>query len=140
MAYRLKEKGFTNVTILEKSNRVVGKAEMFTYRDTTIPLAVLLYTSVYNETLLPLLRQFGIKKPNDDAFAANYATFWPVNNDSKPATNFSSGSPPTKPMIAQVKKAIHKYVELFSQFFGQLNNRYGVSWIKCLNITKKPRF
>ena len=127
MAYRLKQKGFTNVTILEKSNRIGGKAELFTYRDTIIPLSCNFYTSVYNETLLPLLRRFGIKKPNDGVFTANYATFWPVNNDSEPATNFSSGSPPTKPMIYQVKKALEKYEELFYQFFGQLNNRYGVS-------------
>ena len=137
MSYLLKKKGFTNVTILEKSNRIGGKAELFTYRDTKIPLAVLSYTSVYNETLLPLLRLFGIKKPNDSAFNYKYATYWPVNNDSKPATNYPSGSPPTKPMIYQVKKALEKYEELFYQFFGQLNNRYGVSWIKYLNITKK---
>ena len=33
MAHRLKEKGFTDVTILEKSNRVGGKAESFEYRE-----------------------------------------------------------------------------------------------------------
>ena len=137
MSYRLKKKGFTNVTILEKSNQIGGKAEIFTYRDTTIPLAVVFYTSVYNETLLPLLRHFGIKKPNDDVFTGNYTTFWPVNNDSKPATNFPSGSPPTIQQVEQVMIAFLKYEELFSQFFGQLNNRYGVSWIKYLNITKK---
>ena len=133
MSYRLKKKGFTNVTILEKSNRIGGKAETFTYRDTTIPLAVVFYTSIYNETLLPLLRHFGMKKPNDDVFTGNYTSFWPVNNDSKPASNFPSGSPPTIQQVEQVMIAFLKYEELFSQFFGQLNNRYGVSWIKYLN-------
>ena len=137
MSYRLKKKGFTNVTILEKSNRIGGKAETFTYRDTKIPLAVCCYTSMYNETLLPLLRHFGIKKPNDDDYLLKYTTFWPVNNDSKPATNFSSGSPPTIQQVEQVMIALLKYEELFSQFFGRLNNKYGVSLIKYLNITKK---
>ena len=135
MAYRLKEKGFTNVTILEKSNRVGGKAETFTYRDTTIPLAVLLYTSVYNETLLPLLRRF--KFPlQDDASIDDFASFWPVNNDSIPATNSSR----TIEEEAKILEAIYEYIKLFYKFFGRLNNSYGVSWIKCLNITKKLRF
>ena len=126
MSYGLKLKGFTDVTILEKSNRIGGKAELFTYRDTKTPLAAISYTSVYNETLLPLLRHFGFAL-NDSGFNANYTTFWPVNNDSIPATNFSSGSPPTPPEIEQIKEALYKYEELFLQFFGQLNNSYGVS-------------
>ena len=134
MAYGLKEKGFTNVTILEKSNRVGGKAETFTYRDTTIPLAVLLYTSVYNETLLPLLRRFNFSL-QDDASIDDFASFWPVNNDSINAIN-SSTTPGEDVKIAE---AIAGYAILFKQFFGDLNNSYGVSWIKCLNITKKPR-
>ena len=123
MSYLLKKKGFTNVTILEKSNRIGGKAETFTYRDSMFTLSVVLYNSAYNETLLPLLRHFGIKKPDDDLFLADYATYWPVNNDSKSAT-FLSGSPQ---QVEQVMIALLKYEELFSQFFGQLNNRYGVS-------------
>ena len=134
LAYRLKEKGFKNVTILEKSNRVGGKAETFTYRDTTIPLAVLLYTSVYSETLLPLLRQFNFTL-QDDAPIANFASYWPVNNDSINATNSISTTPWDDLEIA---KALAIYEYYFLKFFGTLNNRYGVSWIKCLNIKKKP--
>ena len=141
MAYGLKEKGFTNVTILEKSNRVGGKAETFTYRDTTIPLAVLLYTSVYNETLLPLLRKFGIKTPHDDAPIGDFATCWPVNNDSIHATKCSLGSSlswwATKEEEAKIFLAYWIYYGIFYEFFGHLNNRYGVSWIKCLNIHNK---
>ena len=132
MSYRLKEKGFTNVTILEKSNRVGGKAETFTYRDTTIPLAVLLYTSVYSETLIPLLKNF--KFPlQDDAYIAAFASIWQVNNDSIPAANSSTSLEED----ARIVIAYGIYYGIFYDFFGHLNNRYGVSWIKCLNITKK---
>ena len=132
MAYRLKKKGFKNVTILEKSNRVGGKAETFTYRDTTIPLAVLLYTSVYSETLIPLLKKFKFSL-QDDAYIADFASIWPVNNDSIHAVNSSTSWKED----FEIGIAYLIYYGIFYEFFGHLNNRYGVSWIKCLNIHNK---
>ena len=39
MAYKLKQRGYQNVTIIEKSPRIGGKAETFYYRQSEIPLS-----------------------------------------------------------------------------------------------------
>ena len=59
MAYELKQKGFTDVTILERSNRIGGKGEHFQYRGFKHPMSIVLWTSDYKQTLIPLLKKYG---------------------------------------------------------------------------------
>ena len=62
MAYSLKKLGFTDVTILERTNRIGRKAEHFQYRGTKHPLSVVFWTNDYRNTLVPLLEEFGLLK------------------------------------------------------------------------------
>ena len=58
MAYLLKQKGFTDVTILEKSNRVGGMVEHVDLRGTRITFHIW-NDRYYQKTLIPLLKKFG---------------------------------------------------------------------------------
>ena len=59
MAYSMKKMGFTDVTLLERSDRIGGKGEHVEYRDMKHPLTIVLWASDYEDTLEPLLGEFG---------------------------------------------------------------------------------
>ena len=58
MAYSLKMKGFKDVTILERSDRIGGKGENFQYRSIHHFLSLAFWTSDYKDDLVPLLKKF----------------------------------------------------------------------------------
>ena len=59
MAYLLREKGFNDVTVIEESNRIGGKANSLPVRGTKQQVSVVYWTNDYNDTLLPLLEKYG---------------------------------------------------------------------------------
>ena len=127
MAYELKQKGYTDVTILERSNRVGGKAENFFYRKAIMTMSVVLWNSDYATTLVALMEKFGIKE-EDDSNVINPApqyVYWPVNNDSVPASNRASVVTPQ--MQVAVFQALNKYIDLHQEYFGIYGSAYGVS-------------
>ena len=128
MAYELKQRGYTNVTILERSWRVGGKAETFFYREAEMPMAVVLWTSDYTTTLLPLLEKFGLKE-EDDSNVMNPSgqnMFWPANNDSIPA--FDPVTLVTPQLLGAILQALNKYTDLHQEYFGLYGKEYGVSF------------
>jgi hypothetical protein len=79
MAYHLKQKGFTNVTILEKSNRVGGKVDHMDLRGTRMTWH-LWNSRHYNKTLVPLLDKFGFGP--DIIQKSREILVWPTNDAS----------------------------------------------------------
>ena len=83
MAYSLKKLGFTDVTILERTNRIGRKAEHFQYRGTKHPLSVVFWTNDYRHTLVPLLEEFGLLKDGSKG-GDGRTSFWLTNDRSVP--------------------------------------------------------
>ena len=129
MAYELKQKGYTDVTILERSNRVGGKAENFFYRKAVMTMSAALWNSDYATTLIPLMEKFGIKEV-DDSNVINPVPqyiYWPFNNDSVPA--FNPRSLVTPEMQMSTFKALNEYIDLHQEYFGTYGSNYGVCYI-----------
>ena len=82
MAYLLKKDGYTDVTILEKSRRIGGKADFVEARHTKNPVsATFWYPSSYKDTLIPLLDEFGFLE--DARFINRDLLFmWPSNSST----------------------------------------------------------
>ena len=80
MAYLLKQKGFTNVTILEKSNRVGGMVEHVDLRGTRMTFHIW-NDRYYQKTLIPLLNKFGFA-PDFVNVTRGDTVFWPTNDAS----------------------------------------------------------
>ena len=120
MAYELKQRGYTDVTILERSNRVGGKAETFSYRNTEHSLSVVFWTREYENTLVPLLEKYGL----DDFIIPTPFAFWPLNNDSIPFIDLTEPLP--LPQLTAILTALDKYVDLHHDLFGIYNYDYGV--------------
>ena len=97
MAYLLKQKGFTNVTILEKSNRVGGMVDHVDLRGTRMTFH-LWSSRYYNKTLVPLLDKFGFG-PDIIQKSRDQTLFWPTNDanvrreKSCPPLAFQSSKP-----------------------------------------------
>lgn len=124
MAYKLKQRGYQNVTILEKSPRIGGKAETFYYRQSEIPLSAALWDADYKDTLVPLLEHHGMLKSNGDDFCPNAQLFtWPANNDSIPAFNTFEDQAKE---VESVLNALTRYTDLHQELFGTYNHRYGL--------------
>ena len=128
MAYELKQKGYTDVTIVERSNRVGGKAETFFYRQAEMPLAVVLWTSEYADTLVPLLEKFGVIEDYDSDVITNPASqnrYWLLNDPSSPA--FNPTDVVTIEGLVTTLEAVDHYVDLHQEYLGIYSNEYGVS-------------
>lgn len=67
MAWALKSMGYSDVTILEKSNRIGGKSATYEAKGTKQILTTVFWTNDYNQTMVPLFKQFGML--DDDAYA-----------------------------------------------------------------------
>ena len=129
MAYSLKKLGFTDVTILERSNRIGGKGEHFQYRGIKHPMSILLWTSAYKTTLEPLLQQFGFleQEARSDRFsfllsnelpsveASEYVILWVMKN-----LNI------TYPNMARLRilQDLDKYTDIHQDLFGTY--KYGL--------------
>ena len=124
MALKLKQRGYQNVTIVEKSPRIGGKAETFYYRQYEIPLAIALWSANYKDTLVPLLEQYGLLKHNGDDLCPNAQLFtWPANNDSTPAFNTFKDQAKE---VESVLNALTRYTDLHQNLFGTYDHRYGL--------------
>jgi len=82
MAYLLKQKGFTNVTILEKSNRVGGLVGHVDLRGTRMTYHIW-NDRFYQKTLVPLLDKFGFG-PDIVNTTRDHTLFWPTNDANIP--------------------------------------------------------
>jgi hypothetical protein len=79
MAYELKKLGYEDVTILEKNDYVGGKSINLKYRGIIQGLTSIIYTTDYEDTLIPLLDKFGL---NDITYGSfDGLVTWPENND-----------------------------------------------------------
>ena len=124
MASKLQQKGYQNVTIVEKSPRIGGIAETFYYRQSEIPLSVVIWHLDYKYTLVPLLEHYGLLKSNDDDFCPNPQLFtWPANNDSIPAFNTFEDQAKE---VESVLNALTRYNDLHEELFGAYNHGYGL--------------
>ena len=80
MAYLLKEKGFSNVNIIEKSNRIGGKAITMPVRGTKQQISVAFWDANYNDTLVPLMEKFGLLEDGTSTVEPESRIIWPQNN------------------------------------------------------------
>ena len=83
MGYLLKQSGFTDVTIIEKTNRIGGKGEHFQYRGAKHPLSIVLWNEEYRQTLIPLLQKFGLLT-NGEVSGYDRTGYWLTNDRSVP--------------------------------------------------------
>ena len=128
MAYSLKMKGFKDVTILERSDRIGGKGENFQYRSIHHFLSLAFWTSDYKDDLVPLL-----KKSDFLDFGANDQTdtfyYWKDNNRAIPistATQYTISwiienlgiSDPSQ-ANERVLQDLEKYINLHHHYFGK---------------------
>lgn len=83
MAWSLKEMGYSDVTIMEKSNRIGGKSATYRTKGTNQILTTAFWTNDYNETMVPLFTRFGML--DDTSYApvdGSNLINWPTNDDS----------------------------------------------------------
>ena len=80
MAYLLKEKGFSNINIIEKSNRIGGKAITMPVRGTKQQISVAFWDANYNDTLVPLMEKFGLLKDGTSTVEPKSRIIWLQNN------------------------------------------------------------
>ena len=78
-AYLLKQNGFKNVEIMEKTNEMGGKSQTLRYRGTDHGFSTMFFTATYTDTLIPLLQKFNMYDGNtvQGTFQVNY---WPTND------------------------------------------------------------
>ena len=108
MAYELKQRGYTDVTILERSNRVGGKAETFFYRNSEHSLSVVFWNREYENTLIPLLEKYGLK--GDSVAAQELIALWPRNSPEIPAiVSGETTLPPAQ--LAAILQALNAYLK-----------------------------
>ena len=82
MAYLLKQKGFSDVTIIERSNRIGGKANFLQVRGTKQQVSVALWSNDYNDTLVPLLKKFRFLDNFTSLAFVSEQTVWTEDNPS----------------------------------------------------------
>ena len=134
MAYSLKKMGYSDVTILEKSNRLSGKAYAQNYRGQRYTMSSMWMTNDYEATLLPLLRDFGFFDNGTDPVPLEF-TYWPKNNVSVKSIESSLKLAfltvgkvlQTKDkgvILGKVMSDLNRYTDLHHQYFG--NYKYGL--------------
>ena len=82
MAYMLKKKGFDNIIIVEKSNRIGGKSKTMRVRGTNQVISTQGWTTnYYNSTIGELFNRFGLL--NDSSYQSRNLSddiMWMTNN------------------------------------------------------------
>jgi protoporphyrinogen oxidase len=91
MAYELKKRGFKDVTIFEKNNYVGGKSINLKFRGIMQGLTTALISSDFKDTVIPLLKQFGLFENATFPALKNIAN-WPKNNDQVIVEHATFGS------------------------------------------------
>ena len=127
MAYSLKQMGFTDITILERSNRIGGKGEHVEFRDIKHPLTILAWTSEYADTLVPLLTEFGFLD-NGASNIKDKAHMFPENNDSEAPISSNAyavgyvmetfGLSDPNQALAKLVQDISRYDDIHRELFG----------------------
>lgn len=123
MAYLLKEKGFKNVKILERTNRLGGKSTSIKYRGTIHELGTVYISKDYEENVISLLKKF------------TNSTLVPIPMASVWADNSTSGIPFATYIFLKLKSkykdvtldnlkkmyvsTIYKYIALHRSLFGE---------------------
>ena len=126
MALSLKRRGFTNLTIYEKSNRVGGKSFDINYRGVAQPMGTIFAESNYFDNLIPLAQEFGVGEivriPSPSAWTTNsasdagsqlltgeyvLATVAKLTNSSSPEVN-----------LGFLLQTVVLYVRLHKEMFG----------------------
>ena len=126
MALSLKRRGFTNLTIYEKSNRVGGKSYDVNYRGVAQPMGTIFAESNYFDNLIPLAGEFGVGEtvriPSPSAWTTNsasdagsqlltgeyvLATVAKLTNSSSPEVN-----------LGFLLQTVVRYVRLHKEMFG----------------------
>lgn len=122
MAYLLKEKGFTNVQILEKSHRAGGKSLTFNYRGAPHEMGTCYLSPDYEENIIALFKKF----TSDTLFQLPSSSVWLDNRTwsislpqfvgAMSLKNFNT----TNQHLAKNKLVgvALKYIKLHKQLFG----------------------
>ena len=137
MAYSLKLKGFKDVTILERSDRIGGKGENFQYRSIYHYLSLALWTSDYKNDLVPLLKKFGFLNFGANNIKDRFA-YWKDNNRAIPKLTSTENTISwiaenlgiSDPIQANDKllQDLEKYIDLHQHYFGKYE--FGVRCLK----------
>lgn len=125
MAYLLKKKGFQNVVVLEKSNRVGGKSYTVKHRDTLHELGTCCTQPDYEDNVLALAQEFGLWEP------ANLPSFNVWLEGLSNSISYASYVLPEAMKLAETNDpqvavesifaALTKYVRLHRELFGKYN-------------------
>ena len=132
MAYSLKNMGFKDIKILEKTNRISGKTYQMNYRGIHNTMSTLWWTGDYETTLVPLLNKYGFLK-NGMGGKVNFS-YWIENDPSIPALEagqYLAGSVMKLLNINDPGQAygkllsdLDKYIDLHQEYFG--NYEFGL--------------
>ena len=87
MALSLKKRGYSNVTIYEKTNRVGGKSFDIKYRGVAQPQGTIFAEPNYFDNLIPLAQEYGA---GDYVRIPSY-NVWSTNSASDPGSKLSLG-------------------------------------------------
>ena len=122
MAYELKQRGFTDVTVVEATNRIGGKSNSVELNGVSNTLSTLLVGPDYAETVIPLFQRFGLF--NMTRFNLQYHL---SNDASSPAVNaievlVAEGFTPTQ-LLQEAAKYIEIHRSLFGNYEGELMRR-----------------
>lgn len=82
MAWSLKSNGYSDVTIMEKSDRIGGKTRGYRAKGTNQIVSAVFWSSDYNETMVPLFTRFGML--NDTSYTTagkKDVVSWLTNDD-----------------------------------------------------------
>ena len=127
MAYSLKQMGFTDVTIVERSNRIGGKGEHVEFRDIKHALTIIAWTSEYADTLVPLLTEYGFLNNGSNNIKGKSSLF-PGTDDSVAPISSSEylvgyvmqtyGLSDPNQALARIVQDISKYDDIHRELFG----------------------
>jgi len=121
MALLLKEKGFTNVQVLEKTSRLGGKSQSIEYRSTVHDIGTVYLSKDYQ-----IIKDLSQKYVPNDITPFPPASVW-LDNVTAPIefTRYAGGfimktlgltNP--KQVIAEIFRALGKYQQLHAELFG----------------------
>ena len=161
MALALKQRGFKDVTILEKTKFVGGKSWTINHRGAANEMGTVYLQPDYNETIIPLIKKY---LPAGDLIDLPPASIWfnrdqsanPANNQTlfkKPASEFSEyvfkfGAEHLKTNNKQLigkafVDAINKYISEHKRIFGDYEGEIMpepdqmVSYVLIYRVTTK---
>ena len=88
MALRLKQKGYTRVTLLEKTFRSGGKCEDIRKGGVPNPMGASFAGASYFDNFIPLAREYGL----GELIKLPTATVWATNSAADPGSNLTTSA------------------------------------------------